>query len=101
VKVTDFTIAVPGALCVKLDGGIFPRAVAVIHHGFQVRLAILSVSGVDDDGDLGDDDQAEVETVRSAMRRSQKVLLAVDSSKFGHRGLVNLGSLSGRRFSGI
>lgn len=93
-EVTDFTIAVPGGFVRQVDGGIFQEQSQSFITGFKFDLAILSVSGVDDDGDLGDDDQAEVETVRSAMRRSQKVLLAVDSSKFGHRGLVNLGSLS-------
>lgn len=93
-EVTDFTIAVPGGFVRQGDGGVFQEQSQSFITGFKFDLAILSVSGVDDEGDLGDDDQAEVETVRSAMRRSQKVLLAVDSSKFGHRGLVRLGSLS-------
>ncbi len=93
-EVTDFTVAVPGGFVRQVDGGIFQEQSQSFITDFKFDLAILSVSGIDHDGDLGDDDQAEVETVRSAMKRSQKVLLAVDSSKFGHRGLVNLGSLS-------
>ncbi|QOL80844.1 DeoR/GlpR family DNA-binding transcription regulator [Pseudooceanicola spongiae] len=93
-EVTDFTIAVPGGFVRQVDGGVFQEQSQSFISGFKFDMAILSVSGIDDEGDLGDDDQAEVETVRSAMRRSRKVLLAVDSSKFGHRGLVRLGSLS-------
>ncbi|MGY9050193.1 MAG: DeoR/GlpR family DNA-binding transcription regulator, partial [Rhodobacterales bacterium] len=93
-EVTDFTIAVPGGFVRQVDGGVFQEQSRSFISGFKFDISILSVSGVDDEGDLGDDDQAEVETVQCAMRQSQKVLLAVDSSKFGHRGLVRLGTLS-------
>ena len=92
-ETTDFTIAIPGGFVRQVDGGVFQGQADSFIAGFKFDLGILSVSGVDDDGDLGDDDSAEVETVRAAIRQSARVLLAVDSSKFGHRGLVQLGSL--------
>jgi DeoR family glycerol-3-phosphate regulon repressor len=92
-ETTDFTIAIPGGFVRQVDGGVFQGHVDDFISGFKFDLGILSVSGVDDDGDLGDDDVAEVGTVLAAIRQSRKVLLAVDSSKFGHRGLVKLGSL--------
>ncbi|AMY70966.1 DeoR/GlpR family DNA-binding transcription regulator [Frigidibacter albus] len=92
-EVTDFIIAVPGGFVRHVDGGVFQEKTPSFISGFKFDTAIVSVSGVDDEGDLCDDDQGEVEAVRSAMGQAQKVLLAVDSSKFGHRGHVRLGSL--------
>lgn len=93
-ETTDFTIAIPGGFVRQVDGGVFQGQADSFLAGFKFDLGILSVSGVDDEGDLGDDDSAEVETVRAAIRQSAQVLLAVDGSKFGHRGLVQLGSLA-------
>ncbi len=93
-EVTDFTIAIPGGFVRQVDGGVFQEQARSFISGFKFDLAILSVSGIDDEGDLGDDDEAEVESVRTAMQHSSRVLLAVDGSKFGHRGLVRLGRIS-------
>jgi len=93
-EVTDFIIAVPGGFVRHVDGGVFQERTPSFIAGFKFDMAIVSVSGVDDEGDLCDDDQGEVEAVRSAMGQAHKVLLAVDGSKFGNRGHVRLGSLN-------
>lgn len=93
-EVTDFTIAVPGGFVRHVDGGVFRESTPSFISGFKFDLAIVSASGLDEEGDLCDDDQGEVEAVQSAMRQARKVLLAIDSSKFGHRGHVRLGSLN-------
>lgn len=92
-EVTDFTIAIPGGFVRPVDGGVFRDRDDGFLQGFKFDLSIVSVSGVDMTGDLGDDDLAEVETVRRAMALSERSLLAVDSSKFGHCGLVRLGTI--------
>lgn len=51
------------------------------------------MSGVDIDGDLCDDDHTEVAVVSAALRQAAHKLLAVDSSKFGKRAMVKLGSV--------
>ncbi|MBD9511701.1 DeoR/GlpR transcriptional regulator [Ensifer sp. ENS10] len=55
---------------------------------------MISVSGIDQDGDVGDDDHAEVAAVSAAMQQAARVILAVDSSKFGRRAPVRLASLA-------
>jgi DeoR family glycerol-3-phosphate regulon repressor len=90
---TDFTIAVPGGFVRQVDGGVFSQNAAEFIQAFKFDFVIVSVSGIDDDGDIGDDDYAEVAAVRAAMLQAGRVILAIDSSKFGRRALVRLGSL--------
>lgn len=90
---TDFTIAVPGGFVRQVDGGVFSQTSAEFIQAFKFDFVVISVSGIDEDGDIGDDDYAEVAAVRAAMMQAGRVILAIDSSKFGRRGLVRLGSL--------
>lgn len=90
---TDFTIAVPGGFVRNADGSVFGEDAAEFIKRFRFDMAIISVSGVELDGRLADDDYREVALARAAIGISQKVLLAVDAYKFGRSGLVELGSL--------
>lgn len=90
---TDFTVAVPGGFVRQVDGGVFSQDSAEFIKAFKFDFVVISVSGIDEDGDIGDDDYAEVAAVRAAMMQAGRVVLALDSSKFGRRGLVRLGSL--------
>ncbi len=90
---SSFSIAVPGGFVRPVDGGVFQEDTADYVRRFKFDLAIISVSGIDDDGDICDDDHAEVAVVSAALAQSGRKILAVDSSKFGRRALVRLGSL--------
>lgn len=90
---TDFTLAVPGGFVRPIDGGMFQEDTPEFIRRFKFDYAIISVSGVDDDGDLCDDDHTEVAVVSAALRQAAHKLLAVDSSKFGKRAMVRLGSI--------
>ena len=90
---TDFTLAVPGGFVRPIDGGMFQEDTPEFIRRFKFDYAIISVSGVDDDGDLCDDDHTEVAVVSAALRQAAHKLLAVDSSKFGKRAMVRLGSV--------
>lgn len=90
---TNFAIAVPGGFVRQVDGGVFREETSEYIRRFKFDVAIISVSGVDHDGDIGDDDHAEVAAVSAAMGQSARTIMAVDSSKFGRRALVRLGSL--------
>ncbi|MEN5278224.1 DeoR/GlpR family DNA-binding transcription regulator [Brucella sp. TWI432] len=90
---TDFTLAIPGGIVRPFDGSILPHNANEFINRFKFDFAIISVSGIDKDGDLCDDDQNEVTIVSSAIQLSKKVILAVDSSKFGKSAMVKLGSL--------
>lgn len=90
---TDFTLAIPGGFVRPIDGGMFQEDTPEFIRRFKFDYAIISVSGVDDDGDLCDDDHTEVAVVSVALRQAAHKLLAVDSSKFGKRAMVKLGSV--------
>jgi len=90
---TNFAIAVPGGFVRQVDGGVFREETSEYIRRFKFDVAIISVSGVDHDGDIGDDDHAEVAAVAAAIGQSARTIMAVDSSKFGRRALVRLGSL--------
>ncbi|WP_343315018.1 DeoR/GlpR family DNA-binding transcription regulator [Brucella sp. BE17] len=91
---TDFTLAVPGGFVRPIDGGMFQGDTPEFIRRFKFDYAIISVSGVDDDGDLCDDDHTEVAVVSAALGQAAQKWLAVDSSKFGKRAMVKLGSIS-------
>ncbi|GAB1584014.1 DeoR/GlpR family transcriptional regulator [Phyllobacterium phragmitis] len=90
---SDFVLAIPGGFVRPVDGGVFREDTAEYIRQFKFDYAIISVSGIDDDGDLCDDDHGEVAAVSAALAQADRTLLAVDSSKFGKRALVKLGSL--------
>jgi len=90
---TNFTLAVPGGFVRPIDGGMFQEDTPEFIKRFKFDYAIISVSGVDNDGDLCDDDHTEVAVVSAALRQAAHKLLAVDSSKFGKRAMVRLGSV--------
>jgi len=91
---SDFTIAVPGGFVRQVDAGVFSENAQAFIRGFKFDYAVISVSAVDDDGDMGDDDYAEVGAQRAAMQQAASIILAIDGSKFHRRALVKLGSLS-------
>jgi len=93
-EVESFTVAVPGGFVRHGDAGVFRHDVVQFISAFKFDTAIISVSGIDEQGDMGDDDHGEVQAVRAAMRQAHRVILAVDGSKFGKRALVRLGSVA-------
>ena len=89
---TDFTIAVPAGFVRNVDASVIGEtdsAIAFLQR-FRFDWAIISVSGIEEDGRMADDDYAEVALVRAALDRSRNVILAADSTKFGRSGLVEL-----------
>jgi DeoR family glycerol-3-phosphate regulon repressor len=91
---TDFTVAVPGGFIRNVDAAVFSENAQSFIRAFKFDYVIISVSGIDEEGDIGDDDYAEVGAVRAAMQQAGRVILAIDSSKFERRALVRLGSIS-------
>lgn len=91
---TDFTVAVPGGFIRNVDAAVFSENAQSFIRAFKFDYVIVSVSGIDEDGDIGDDDYAEVGAVRAAMQQAARIVLAIDSSKFERRALVRLGSVS-------
>lgn len=91
---SNFTLAVPGGFVRPVHGGIFQDDTPDFIRRFKFDSAIISVSGIDSDGDICDDDHAESVIVTAAMAQAGRTILAVDSSKFGRRAMVRLGAIS-------
>lgn len=91
---TDFTIAVPGGFVRHVDGSVIGDAIVEFVRRFRFDVAIIAVSGIEEDGSIGDDDQNEVDIVRSAIGQARSVMLVADSSKFHRAALVSLGSIT-------
>ncbi|PRH86587.1 glycerol-3-phosphate transcriptional regulator protein [Labrys okinawensis] len=90
---SNFALAIPGGFVRPVDGGVFREDTADYIRRFKFDYAIISVSGIDQAGDICDDDYAEVSAVTAALAQTERTILAVDSTKFGKRALVRLGSL--------
>ena len=88
------TVAVPGGFVRHIDGGVFGHGAVEFIRGFSFDAAVISVSSINERGDMCDDDYGEIEMVRTAMGVSERSILAVDSSKFLRRALVCLGPVS-------
>ena len=91
---SDFTIAIPSGFVRNVDGSVVGEAVTDFVRRFRFDIAIIAVSGIEEDGIMGDDDQHEVTVVQAAMSRSRSVLLATGSDKFYRTALVSLGSIT-------
>ncbi|MBQ2263712.1 MAG: DeoR/GlpR transcriptional regulator [Loktanella sp.] len=92
-EVEGFSVAVPGGFVRNVDAGVFRHDTVDFIGRFKFDIAIISVSSIDADGDMCDDDHGEVQAVHAAMRQAEKTILAVDQTKFLRRALVRLGSI--------
>lgn len=88
-----FSVAVPGGFVRNVDAGVFRHDAVDFISSFKFDTAIISVSGIDGDGDMGDDDHGEVQAVLAAMQQAERTILAVDQTKFLRRALVRLGAI--------
>ena len=93
-EVESATVAVPGGFVRHVDAGVFSHETVDFIGAFRFDTAVISVSGIDEHGIMGDDDHGEVQAVRAAMQQAKRTILAVDGSKFFRRGLVSLAVIS-------
>lgn len=61
---------------------------------YRFDVAVIGAAGLDTDGTVTDLDPAEIKITRAAMRRARRVLLAVDSSKFGAAAPLRLAEIA-------
>jgi len=90
---SNFTIAIPAGFVRNVDGSVLGDGAVDFIRRFRFDAAIISVSGIEIDGRMADDDYNEVSLVRTAIGLSRSVILAADNSKFGQSGLVELCNL--------
>jgi DeoR family glycerol-3-phosphate regulon repressor len=90
----DFTVAIPGGFVRHVDGSVFGAPTSDFINRFRFDMSIISVSGIEPNGEMSDDNHWEVSNVQNAMERSRLTLLAVDSSKYSKAGMVSFADVS-------
>jgi DeoR family glycerol-3-phosphate regulon repressor len=92
--VTGFDVAIPGGFVRNVEGSLYGDGVAEFLERFRFDVAILSASGVAEDGTVSDDNHWEVDVVTRAMARSRRSILVIDHKKFDRSGYVELCHIS-------
>ena len=90
----DFKIFIAGGMVRNRDGGIIGEATLEFVQQFKVDIAIIGISGIDNDGELLDFDYQEVRVAQAIIDHSRQVFLAADHSKFGRNAMIRLGHIS-------
>ena len=90
----EFEVIIAGGLLRNRDGGIVGDAAVETIRQFKVDIAVIGISGIDQDGTLLDFDVREVRVAQAIMESARQVFLVADHSKFGRSAMVRLGHLS-------
>jgi len=61
---------------------------------FRADIALMGISGIEEDGTLRDYDFREVKVSQAIMQSAREVWMAADTSKFHRPAMVRLGELS-------
>jgi DeoR family transcriptional regulator, glycerol-3-phosphate regulon repressor len=73
------------------DRGIVGEATVDFMRQFRVDIALIGISGIEDDGTLRDFDFREVKVTRAILQSAREVWLAADHSKFNRQAMVEVG----------
>lgn len=76
------------------DYGIVGESTVEFIRQFRVDIALIGVSGIEEDGTLRDYDLREIKVAQAIMQSAREVWLAADASKFHRPAMVRLGGLS-------
>ncbi len=90
----DFEVIIAGGLVRSRDRGIVGEATIDLIAQFRVDIAVIGISGIEEDGALVDFDYREVRVAQAIIENARRVCLAADHSKFGRTAMVRLGDLS-------
>ena len=89
----DCEVIVTGGVVRSRDRGIVGEVTVDFIRQFKVDIALIGISGIEDDGTLRDFDFREVEVARAIIEHSREVWLAADHGKFNRRAMVEVGRL--------
>lgn len=90
----DFEIIIAGGQVRPSDGGIIGEATLDLVRQFKVDVAVIGISGIDEDGTLLDFDYHEVRVSQAMCANARRVCLAADHSKFGRKAMIRLGNIA-------
>lgn len=89
----DFNVIIAGGVVRHRDGGIIGEATLDFVRQFKVDIAVIGISGIDEDGDLLDFDYQEVRVAQAIVDHSRQIFLAADHSKFGRNAMIRMGNI--------
>ena len=89
----DCEVIVAGGVVRSRDRGIVGEAAVDFIRQFRVDIAIIGISGIEDDGSLRDFDYREVKVAQTIVEHAREVWLAADHSKFNRPAMVRLATL--------
>lgn len=87
-------VIVTGGVVRGRDRGIVGEAAVAFIQQFKVDMAIIGISGIEDDGSLRDYDYREVKVSQTIISHAREVWLAADVSKFNRPAMVAVGHLN-------
>ena len=87
-------VIVAGGVVRARDLGIVGEAAVSFIEQFKVDIALIGISGIEDDGSLRDYDYREVRVAQTIISHAREVWLVADSSKFNRPAMVELATLS-------
>lgn len=87
-------VIVVGGVVRGRDQGIVGEAAVDFIRQFKVDIAIIGISGIEDDGSLRDYDFREVKVSQTIISHAREVWLAADSSKFNRPAMVEVAHLN-------
>ncbi|EGV38155.1 hypothetical protein l13_01690 [Neisseria weaveri ATCC 51223] len=91
---SDYNVLITSGVVRPIDGGVTGVATVDFINQFKVDYAVLSASGIEQDGSLLDFDYKEVSVMQAMMANARLRYLAVDHTKFGRNALVRMGDMT-------
>lgn len=90
----SFEISVASGVVRHCDGGIFGMGAERFIRDFRVDYGILGISGIDEAGNLLEQDFPQVAVAQALIECSRLVFLVADASKFGRPAMARVAHLS-------
>ncbi|RZI84554.1 MAG: DeoR/GlpR transcriptional regulator [Rubrivivax sp.] len=85
----DCEVIIAGGVVRSRDHGIVGEATVDFIRHFKVDMALIGISGIEDDGSLRDFDYREVKVARAIIEHARQVWVLADHSKFGRPAMVH------------
>ena len=89
----DCEVIVAGGMVRARDRALVGEAAVDFMHQFRVDIAVIGISGIEEDGTLRDYDLREVKVAQTIIAQAREVWLVADQSKFGRPAMVQLATL--------
>ncbi len=89
----DCKLHVAGGVLRSRDNAVEGESAVEFLKHFSVDIAIVSTLGVDDEGNLRDEDLRELPVAQTLLSQAREAWLVADQSKFSTGGLVKIGHL--------